>query len=300
MDKEKQNRVMLFQDKEVRTHWDDNAEEWFFSVVDVVGILSEQPDIDGARNYWKVLKHRLNKEGSQLVTDCNQLELIAQDGKMRKTDVLDTRGILRLVQSIPSPKAEPFKVWLAQVGAERIEQIIDPERSFEQGMADYTKKGYSREWINQRLLSIEMRKELTNEWQDRGIDDKQDYAILTNEMTRAWSGKTVKGYKKHKDMKKGNLRDNMTNLELVLNMLAEVSTTEISKEHQPAGMDENMEVARQGGYVAKTARLEIEKKIGRSVISKANAGDKATLDESPKTLGIKSPLGKKGSEDNDE
>jgi len=275
------SNIKLFNGQEVRTHWDADKEEWFFSVVDVVGVLSGsiQP-----RKYWNDLKTKLKQEGSQLSDKIGQLKMKASDGKMRETDVLDTKGILRLVQSIPSPKAEPFKMWLAQVGTERIEAIIDPEKSFEQGMADYAKKGYSREWINQRLMSIEVRKELTDEWQDSGVTDDREYAILTNEMTQAWSGKSIKGYKAHKGLKKGSLRDNMTNLELVLNMLAEATTTEISKDEQPHGFDESLAVARRGGRAAGRARLEIEKEVGRSVISSANATDPKALDETKQSL----------------
>jgi len=209
------SNIKLFQDKKVRTHWDAENEQWLFSVVDIVGVLTDQDTQRGASNYWNVLKNRLKDEQSQLLTNCKQLKMKSSDGKLYNTDVLDTKGILRLVQSIPSPKAEPFKMWLADVGNKRIEQIIDPERSFEQAIEDYAKKGYSQDWINQRILTIRARKDLTDEWRERGIDDNKDYAILTDEMTKAWSGKTVKAYKEHKDLRKENLRDNMTNLELV-------------------------------------------------------------------------------------
>ena len=268
---DKDNRVQLFQDKKVRTHWDDEQEKWYFSIIDVVTALTEQKNFQGGRNYWKVLKHRLVKEGSQLVTNCNQLKMLAADGKMRITDVADTEQLLRLIQSIPSKKAEPFKQWLAKVGAERIDEIEDPELAFDRAMKTYLDKGYSKEWINQRLKSIEVRKELTNEWQDRGMKEGLEYAILTNEITKAWADRDVKSYKKLKGLKKENLRDNMTNLELILNMLAEASTTEISKEKKPKNLSENKVVARKGGNAAKKARLEIEKQTGKSIISSKNA-----------------------------
>ena len=233
-----ENKIQLFQEQSVRTHWDEEQEEWFFSIVDVIAILTEQKDYQGARNYWKVLKHRLVKEGNETVTNCNRLKMIAKDGKMRMTDVADTQQLLRLIQSVPSSKAEPFKIWLAKVGAQRIDEIEDPELSFERAMETYLAKGYSREWINQRLKSIEVRKELTDEWQERGMKQDLEYAILTNELTQAWAGKNVKEYKKYKGLKKENLRDNMSNLELVLNMLAEASTAEISKEKIPKGLEE--------------------------------------------------------------
>jgi hypothetical protein len=267
----KQNKIQLFQEQKVRTHWDEEKEKWFFSIIDVVAILTEQKDYQGARNYWKVLKHRLVKEGNETVTNCNRLKMKAADGKMRKTDVADTEQLLRLIQSIPSPKAEPFKLWLAKVGYERIEETEDPELAFERAMATYLKKGYSKEWINQRLKSIEVRKELTDEWQERGMEEGLEYAILTNEITRAWSDKTVKDYKKLKGLKKENLRDNMSNLELVLNMLAEVSTTEISKKQKPKGLNANKKVARKGGNVAKKARVEIEKQTGEPIVTSKNA-----------------------------
>lgn len=265
------DKVQLFQEQNIRSHWDEDKEIWFFSIVDVVGILTEQKDLKGARNYWKVLKHRLLKEGNETVTNCNQLKMRAQDGKMRKTDVADTEQLLRLIQSVPSPKAEPFKVWLAKVGAERFDEFEDPELAFDRAMQTYLAKGYSKEWINQRLKSIEVRKELTDEWQDRGMKEGLDFAILTNELTKAWSGKTVKEYKQFKELKKENLRDNMSNLELVLNMLAEASTTEISKELKPEGLDENKNVAHKGGTAAQKARLEIEKQTGKSIVTKQNS-----------------------------
>ncbi|MCR5025731.1 MAG: Bro-N domain-containing protein [Lachnospiraceae bacterium] len=228
------DKVQLFEDQPIRTAWAPDEEEWYFSIVDVVGVLTEQPDIDGARNYWKVLKNRLKEEGSQLVTNCNQLKMRSpKDGKRYNTDVANTEQLLRLIQSIPSKKAEPFKLWLAQVGRERIEEVIDPELTIERALETYAKKGYSREWINQRLQAIQVRKELTDEWDKRGVKKGIEYAILTDEITKAWSGMTTRQYKNLKGLKKENLRDNMSTLELVLNMLAEVTTTEISKQKQP-------------------------------------------------------------------
>jgi len=264
----RKNAIKLFQDQHVRVHWDDKEEKWFFSIVDIIGLLTESVN---PNNYWKVLKSRLKKEGSELVTNCNQLKMESSDGKFYKTDVADTEQLLRLIQSIPSPKAEPFKVWLAKVGYERIEETEDPEKAFERAMETYLKKGYSRNWINQRLKSIEVRKELTDEWNQRGMKEGLEYAILTNEITQAWADRDVKAYKKLKGLKKENLRDNMTNLELVLNMLAEASTTEISKEKKPKGLNENREVAQKGGYAAKKARLEIEKQTGKPIVSSKNA-----------------------------
>ncbi len=267
----KKDSIQLFQEQTVRTHWDEKEERWYFSIIDVVAALTEQKTYQGARNYWKVLKHRLVKEGNETVTNCNQLKMKAADGKMRLTDVADTEQLLRLIQSIPSPKAEPFKVWLAQVGYERIEETEDPELAFDRAMRTYLAKGYSREWINQRLKSIEVRKELTDEWQERGMKEGLEYAILTNEISKAWAGRTVKEYKQLKGLKKENLRDNMSNLELVLNMLAEASTAEISKKQKPHGMEENKDVARKGGNVAKQARVELEKQTGEPVITSQNA-----------------------------
>ncbi len=272
-----ENKMKVFESKQVRTLWNAEEEEWYFSVVDVVAILTDA-DYQGARNYWKVLKNRLAKEGSELVTNCNRLKMPAEDGKMRLTDCLDTKGVLRLVQSIPSPKAEPFKMWLAQVGSERLDEIADPEKAIIRGADFYRAKGYTEGWINQRLQTIEMRKELTDEWKARGIERDKDYAILTNEMTKAWSGLTVREYKELKGLKKENLRDNMTNIELVLNMLAEVTTTAISRQEQPESFDENRAVARRGGKVAKNARKDIETQLGKSVISPLNASDKPSLE----------------------
>ena len=224
------SNIKLFESKKIRSQWDADAEKWFFSIVDVIEVLTEQPSFQGARNYWKVLKNRLRKEGNEPVTNCNRLKLLAEDGKMRETDVADTEQLFRLIQSIPSPKAEPFKQWLAKVGYERVEESQDPEKSIDRAMENYVRLGYSKEWINQRLKSIEVRKELTDEWEKTGVKKGQEFATLTDIITQAWSGKTVKQYKQHKSLKKENLRDNMTNLELVLNMLAEATTTEISKE----------------------------------------------------------------------
>ena len=264
----KENAIKLFQDQRVRVLWDEKNEKWFFSIVDIVEILTESTN---PRKYWSVLKTRLKKEGSELATNCSQLKMQSTDGKFYKTDVADTEQLLRLIQSIPSPKAEPFKVWLAKVGYERIEETEDPEKTFDRAMETYLKKGYSKNWINQRLKSIEVRKELTDEWQIRGMKEGLEYAILTNEITKAWADRDVKAYKKLKGLKKENLRDNMTNLELVLNMLAEASTAEISKEKKPQGLDENRDIARKGGNAAKKARLEIEKQTGKSIISSKNA-----------------------------
>ena len=267
----KEDKIQLFQKQAVRTHWDEEKELWYFSIIDVIAILTEQKDFQAARNYWKVLKHRLVKEGNETVTNCNRLKMLAKDGKMRMTDIADTEQLLRLIQSIPSPKAEPFKLWLAKVGYQRIEETEDPELAFDRAMETYLKKGYSKEWVNQRLKSIEVRKELTDEWQERGMKEGLDYAILTNEITKAWADKTVKDYKKLKGLKKENLRDNMSNLELVLNMLAEASTTEISKEKQPKGLEGNKDIARKGGNAAKKARLEIEKQTGEAIVNADNS-----------------------------
>ncbi|MBK7110051.1 MAG: Bro-N domain-containing protein [Chitinophagales bacterium] len=265
---EQKQTIKLFEQKQVRSIWNEEEEKWYFSIVDVVGILSESTN---PNNYWKVLKHRLTKEGSQLVTNCNQLKLQSTDGKFYKTDVADTEQLFRLIQSIPSPKAEPFKLWIARVARERIDEIEDPEIGIDRLMETYLKKGYSKEWINQRLKSIEVRKELTDEWDERGVKKGQEYAILTDEITKAWSGLSVKEYKKHKDLKKENLRDNMTNLELVLNMLAEATTTEISKEKKPKTFAQNKTIAKQGGTIAGNTRKEIEEKSGKKVVSKISA-----------------------------
>jgi hypothetical protein len=264
----KDTAIKLFNDKQIRTIWDDEQEKWYFSIVDVVGVLTESPN---PRKYWSVLKTRLKKEGSQLATNCSQLKMLSSDGKYYKTDVADTEQIFRLVQSIPSPKAEPFKMWLAKVGRERIDEIEDPEIGIDRLMETYLRKGYSTAWINQRLKSIEIRKELTDEWEKRNVKKGQEYAILTDEITTAWSGFTTKQYKKFKQLKKENLRDNMTNLELVLNMLAEATTTEISKEKKPKTFKENKRIARQGGTIAGNTRKEIEEKTGKKVVTNQNA-----------------------------
>ena len=266
-----ETKLKLFNEKTVRTAWSADDEEWYFSVVDVVSVLTESIDYQTARNYWKVLKNRLIAEGNETVTNCNQLKMPAADGKMRMTDVLSTKGILRLVQSIPSPKAEPFKLWLAQIGSERLDEIADPEKAFRRGADFYRAKGYSEEWINQRMQTIRARKKLTDEWRARGIETDREYAILTSEMTKAWSGKTVREYKELKGLKKESLRDNMTDIELALNMLAEVTTTAFSKQEQPETFDESRKIARDGGKVAKNARRDIEKRLGKSVVSPLNA-----------------------------
>lgn len=268
----KREALKLFEDKKIRTVWDDEQEKWYFSIVDVVAVLTDSIDYQAARNYWKVLKNRLVKEENQTVTNCNQLKMQAADGKMRMTDVADTEQLFRLIQSIPSPKAEPFKQWMAQVASERIDQLQDPELSINQAMRDYKRLGYSDNWINQRIKSMEVRKELTDEWQRGGINGTQ-YASLTDIITQEWSGRTTKEYKKFKGLKKENLRDNMTNLELALNTLAEASTAEISKQKNPKGFNQNAKVAKSGGSVAKAARMQLESQLGRPVISPAKAND---------------------------
>ena len=271
-----ENKIKIFENKQVRTAWNADEEEWYFSVVDVVAVLTDSAD---PNNYWKVLKNRLKKEGSELVTNCNRLKLRSQkDGKTYNTDVLDTKGVLRLVQSIPSPKAEPFKMWLAQVGSERLDEIADPEKAILRGADFYRAKGYTEGWINQRLQTIEMRKKLTDEWKERGVKEGVEYAILTDEMTKAWSGLTVKEYKELKGLKKENLRDNMTDIELVLNMLAEVTTTTLSKKEQPETFAENRSVAKRGGKFAGDTRKRFEEEIGGKVISPLNASDKPALE----------------------
>jgi len=271
------NKLQLFEGTTIRTVWDNEKEEWFFSVADVCNVLSGSQSKD-PNAYWRKLKQRLKAEGSEVVTNCHGLKLEAADGKKYLTDVLSTRDILRLIQSIPSPKAEPLKMWLAQVGSERLDEITDPEKAIMRAADIYRAKGYSDNWINQRLQSIEMRKELTDEWKARGIELEQDYAILTNEMTRAWSGMSVRQYKDLKGLKKENLRDNMTNLELVLNMLAEVTTTTISRSRKPETFEESRKIAKEGGSVARDTRRNIESRIGQSVISATNAHDKLALD----------------------
>lgn len=265
------NNVPMFGGRQVRSHWDADEEKWYFSIIDVIAVLTEQLDYQKSRNYWKVLKSRLIKEGNQTVTNCNRLKLLSADGKMRLTDVADVEQLLRLIQSIPSPKAEPFKQWLAEVGSRRLEQIQDPELGIKQALQDYRNLGYSEDWINQRLKSIEVRKELTDEWQRVGIETSQEFATLTNLITQTWSGKTVKEYKEYKGLKKQNLRDNMTSTELILNMLAEASTKDISQANNPKDFSESKRIAVQGGRVARVARLELEKQTGTSVISPKNA-----------------------------
>ena len=268
----KDDKIQLFEDKKIRTVWNEEAEEWYFSVVDVVGVLTEQSTQRGASNYWAKLKERLKAEGAeQLLTNCQQLKMIASDGKKRLTDVADTEQLLRIIQSIPSPKAEPFKMWLAQVGRERIEETIDPELAIDRAFETYLKKGYTREWIYQRLLSIKVRNELTGEWDSHGVQKGIEYAILTDEITKAWSGMTTRQYKNLKGLKKENLRDNMSTTEIVLNMLAEVSATEISKTDNPTTFEENRTVAKKGGEIAGQARENIEKRTGKSVITSKNA-----------------------------
>ena len=270
-----ENKIKLFESKKIRTAWNEDEEEWYFSVVDVVDVLT---DSTNPSTYWRKLKQRLKQEGNETVTNCHGLKMQAIDGKMRMTDVVSTSNLLRLIQSIPSPKAEPFKMWLAQVGSERLDEIADPEKAILRGADFYRAKGYTESWINQRLQSIEMRKEQTDEWKSRGIEQEQEYAILTNEMTKAWSGFSVKQYKQFKNLKKENLRDNMTNVELVLNMLAEVTTTAISKSRDPETFEESRQIAVEGGSVAKDARENIEARTGKSVISPLNAKDKKALE----------------------
>ena len=263
------NKIQMFEDKRIRTAWNEETEEWYFSVVDVVGVLTDSPN---PRKYWSVLKTRLKKEGNESATNCSQLKLKSHtDGKSYKTDVADTEQLLRIIQSIPSPKAEPFKLWLAQVGRERIEETIDPELTIERALETYLKKGYTREWINQRLQAIQVRKELTDEWDARGVQKGVEYAILTDEITKAWSGMTTRKYKNLKGLTKENLRDNMSTLELVLNMLAEATTTELSKTKNPQTFKENLEVAKSGGEAAGVARKEVERRTGKSVITSKNA-----------------------------
>ena len=264
----KKNAIQIFEGKQVRSAWDNEAERWYISIVDVIEVLTESPN---PRNYWKVLKHRLIKEGNESVTNCNQLKMQSSDGKFYKTDVADAEQLFRLIQSIPSPKAEPFKLWLAQLGRERLEEIDDPEQGIDRILEYYHRKGYSESWINQRLKSIEVRKELTDEWDKRGIKKGQEYAILTDLITQGWAGMTTKQYKRFKGLKTESLRDNMTNLELVLNMLAEASTTEISKKENPETFEDSKQVAQRGGKVAGVARKELEAQTGQKVVSPVNA-----------------------------
>ena len=266
----KKQAVQLFEEQKVRTIWDDEEEKWYFCVVDVVEVLTDSAN---PQTYWRVLKNRLKKEGNETVTNCNALKMRAADGKMRLTDVADSEQLFRLIQSIPSPKAEPFKLWMAQVASQRLDQMQDPELSIDQAIIDYKRLGYSDAWINQRIKSIEVRKELTDEWKRTGVKEGLEYASLTDIITREWSGFTTKQYKHHKGLKKENLRDNMTNLEIALNILAEASATEISKQRDPKGYNAQTQVAKEGGSVAKAARKQLESKLGRSVISKSKASD---------------------------
>lgn len=279
------DEIKLYENKQIRSVWDDEKEEWYFSVVDVVGVLTES---ENPQVYWRVLKKRLKEEGNESVTNCNALKMKAADGKMRLTDVADMQGIFRIIQSIPSSKAEPFKLWLAEVGKERIDEIIDPELTIDRALETYLKKGYNREWINQRLQAIQVRKELTDAWDDAGIQKGIEYAILTDEITKAWSGMTTRRYKNLKGLKKENLRDNMTTLEIVLNMLAEATTTELTKATNPKGLEENKKVAKKGGSVAGNARKEIEKETGKPVITSKNAMDLSRLIEDV----VKEPINK--------
>ncbi|MDO5849800.1 MAG: Bro-N domain-containing protein [Methanobacteriaceae archaeon] len=269
------NEIKLFNDKQIRTVWDDEIEDYYFSIVDVIAILT---DSENPNNYWKVLKSRLKKEGNELVTNCNQLKLPSQkDGKKYKTDVANTKQLLRIIQSVPSPKAEPFKLWLAEVGKERLDEIADPEKAIERAINTYRRKGYSEGWINQRLKSIEIRKDLTGEWNRCGVKGAE-YGILTDEVSKACFGITTKEHKNFKNLKKEGLRDNMTNAELVFNMLAEVSTTELSRSANPSNFEENKEIAKQGGGIAGSAREELEAKTGKKVVSKSNAKNPKLLD----------------------
>ena len=260
--------IQLFEDQKIRTAWDAEKEEWYFAIVDVIAVLTDSAD---PQNYWRVLKKRLKDEGNETITNCNGLKMTAPDGKKRKTDVANTEQLLRIIQSIPSPKAEPFKAWLAMVGKERIEETIDPEQAIDRALETYQKKGYDADWIHQRILSIRVRNELTAEWQTRGVEQGREYAILTDEITKAWSGMTTRQYKNLKGLKKENLRDNMSTLEIVLNMLAETTTTELSKAHQPEGFEESRIVARRGGKVAGDARRAIEADTGRPAVTAENA-----------------------------
>ena len=275
--------IQLFEERKVRTVWDDETEKWYFAIVDVVAILTESAD---AAAYWRKLKQRLKAEGNETVTNCHGLKMLAADGKMRLTDVADTTQLFRLIQSIPSPKAEPFKQWMSQVASDRLDQMQDPEISIEQAMADYKRLGYSDNWINQRLKSMEVRKELTDEWQRRGVEGQQ-FATLTDIITQAWADRTTKAYKQFKGLKKENLRDNMTNIELALNTLAEASVTEISKQRRPKGFQQNVKVARSGGSVAKAARTQLEKQLGHSVVSPINAAQVLAAKEAEQIEGEK-------------
>ena len=276
MGSEESNEIKLFQDKKIRTKWDSNIEDYYFSVIDVIAVLTESKN---PSQYWRTLKSRLKEEGNESVTNCNRLKLPAADGKMRLTDVANTKELLRIIQSVPSPKAEPFKQWLAQLGKERLEEIADPEQAIERAIQTYRNKGYSNEWITQRLRSIEIRKDLTHEWHKSGIKEGIEYAILTDDISKAWSGMSTREYKDYKNLRKESLRDNMTNTELVLNMLAEVSTTEISRNEKPQGLDKSRDVAKRGGSIAGNARKDLEKQLGKKVITKSNSKNHELLDE---------------------
>ena len=265
------DKIQLYEDQPIRTAWVEDEEEWYFSIVDVVGVLTEQTDYQKARKYWNKLKQRLSEEGSQLVTNCHRLKMTAQDGKKRLTDVANTEQLLRLIQSIPSKKAEPFKMWLAQVGRERIEETIDPELTIDRALETYARLGYDADWINQRLQTIRARKELTDQWKSHGVEQGKEFAILTDEVTRAWSGMSTRQYKNLKGLKKENLRDNMSTLELALNMLAEATTTELTKAVNPMGLKQNQKVAQEGGTIAGNARKEIEERTGQPVVTSQNA-----------------------------
>lgn len=267
----KKEAIKVFHDKKIRTVWDDEQEKWYFSIVDVIAVLTDSVDYQTARNYWKVLKNRLSKEGNETVTNCNQLKMQAADGKMRLTDVADTEQLFRLIQSIPSPKAEPFKLWMAQTAKERLDEMQDPELTIDRAMVEYKALGYSDNWINQRLKTIEVRKELTDEWKRNGMQGGIQFAALTDIIYQTWADKTAKEYRQFKGLKKESLRDNMTNTELILNMLAEAATTDLSKEKNPTGFGENVQIAQEGGEVARAAREQLESKLGRSVISPLNA-----------------------------
>ena len=279
MAKKQKQAIQLFQEKKIRTLWDEELVKWYFSIVDVVEVLTDSKDYQTARKYWNKLKQRLKEEGNETVTNCHQLKMQAADGKMRKTDVADQEQLFRLIQSIPSPKAEPFKMWMAQVASRRIDQLQDPELSIDQAVADYRRLGYSEAWINQRIRSIEVRKELTDEWQRTGVEKGLQYATLTDIITQTWSGLTTRQYKRHKGLKKESLRDNMTNIEIALNTLAEASATELSKQRNPKGFRGQQQVARDGGGVAKAARNQLESQLGRSIISSAKASDYILPDE---------------------
>ena len=270
---DKNHKIQIFNGQKVRTVWNADEEKWYFSIVDVVAVLTDQPDYDHARNYWKVLKHRLIKEGNETVTNCNQLKMLANDGKMRLTDVADQQQLFRIIQSIPSPKAEPFKQWMAKVASDRLDQMQDPELNFQQAFEDYRRLGYSERWVNQRLQGIKARKELTDEWERAGVKEGQQYATLTDIITKEWSGKTTRQYKEYKGLKKESLRDNMTTMELALNMLAEATTVELSKSQNPKGFRQSAKVAHEGGKIAGETRAKIESQTGRSIVSKEKATD---------------------------